>query len=214
MRFFWLARLAPIVAALALPAAALAQFDLTVDPDRLDGTGFFFVDKDQGMNNTLTCDVDGPTITCRGQVQANAGADVVTITYRMDFPNSASASKSSAAVSQGTQVLIGVNVNFDVGADYFGQAAPDKCKASAKLRDNGGPPDSPDSAQASLSCDLRSDWRELDDDDMAGTPGDPPQAALDVIDAAFAARKDVSADTRKGKLTIKLKGEAAAPPPS
>ena len=43
-----LARLALFAAALSLPAAALAQFDLTVDPDRLDGTDFFFLDDNQG----------------------------------------------------------------------------------------------------------------------------------------------------------------------
>ena len=209
MRFFTPARLPLLVAALLLPTAALADFDLTVDPVRLDGTGFTFFDNDQGANNTLTFDVDGPAITARGEVSANAGADVVTITYRMDFPNSSSASNLTAAVSQGTQVLISVDVNFDVGTDYFGQAAPNNCKASAKTRDNGGPPDSPDTAQASLTCDLKSDWSELDDDNVPGTPGDPPQAALDAIEAAFAGRKDVQADVQNGKLVIKFKGEVA-----
>ena len=209
MRFFTPARLPLLVAALLLPTAALADFDLTVDPVRLDGTGFTFFDNDQGANNTLTFDVDGPAITARGEVSANAGADVVTITYRMDFPNSSSASNLTAAVSQGTQVLISVDVNFDVGTDYFGQAAPNNCKASAKTRDNGGPPDSPDTAQASLTCDLKSDWSELDDDNVPGTAGDPPSAALDAIQAAFASRKDVQADVQNGKLVIKFKGEVA-----
>jgi hypothetical protein len=201
--------LALIVAALCLPAAAQAQFDLTVNPDRLDGAGFPFVDDDQGINNTLSFDVDGPSIAAHGQVQGNAGSTVVTITWDTGFPNSASASTQSAAVSQSNQVLVSVLVDFLVGTDYFGQAAPMKCKASAKLRDNeSNDPDDPDNAQASLSCDLRSDWRELDDDDVPATDGDPPQAALDAIDAAFAGRKDVRADTRNGKLTIKFKGRA------
>ena len=88
MGFMSLARLALFAAALSLPAAALAQFDLTVNPERLDGAGFTFFDNDQGGNNQLEFDVDGPSITARGQVQANAGEAVVTITYDMDFPNS------------------------------------------------------------------------------------------------------------------------------
>jgi hypothetical protein len=206
MRLFTPARLPLLVGLFLLPSAALADFDLTVDPDRMNGTGFFFVDNTAGANDTVTVDVDGPTITARGQVQANSGDDVVTITYRMDFPNSASASKLTADVSQDTQVLIGVNVNFAVGPDYFGQAAPNNCKASVKIRDNGGPPDSPDQAQASLTCDLKNDWSALDDDDVPGTPGGPPQAAQDAISAAFASRKDVQADVQKGKLVIKFKG--------
>jgi hypothetical protein len=209
MGFMLLARLALFAAAFSLPAAALAQFDLTVDPDRIDGTDFFFLDDNQGGNNTVTFDIDGTSITARGQVSANSGTGaIVSITWEMGFPNSASAGGLTAAVSQDTQVLIGVTVDFTVGTDYFGQAAPEKCQASAKLRDNGGPPDSPDSAQASVSCDLKNDWSELDDDDVAGTPGDPPQAALDAIEAAFSGRKDVQADASSGKLSIKFKGKA------
>jgi len=210
MRFFTPARLLLLAATLLLPTAALADFDLTVDPDRLDGTDFFFTDDIQGVNDTLTVDVDGTMITARGQVRANSGGDIVTITYEMGFPNSASASNLTAAVSQDTQVLISVDVDFATGTDYFGQAAPRDCRASAKLRDNGGPPDSPDTAQASLSCDLKNDWSALDDDDVPGTAGDPPQLALDAIEAAFSGRKDVQADVQSGKLVIKFKGKAPA----
>jgi hypothetical protein len=192
-----------------LPAAALAQFELTVNPERLDGAGFLFFDNSQGGNNRMEFDVDGPSITARGQAQANDGDTVVTITWRMDYPNSASASKQQAAVSQSDQVLIGVSVNFLVGDDYFGQAAPLNCQASAKIRDNqADDPDDPDDSQASVSCDLGSNLQHLDDDDVPGTPGDPPQAALDAIAAAFEARKDVSVQINNGKLTIKHKGEA------
>jgi len=209
MRIISLARLALFAAALALPAAAFAQFDLTVNPERLDGAGFTFFDNDQGGNNRLEFDVDGPSITARGQAQANAGEVVVTITYRMDYPNSASASKQQAAVSQSDQVLIGVNVDFPGDEDdYFGQAAPLNCQASAKIRDNqADDPDDPDNSQASVSCDLGANLQHLDDDDVPGTPGDPPQAALDVIAAAFEPRKDVRVQVNNGKLTIKHKGE-------
>ena len=207
MGFMSLARLALFAAAFSLPAAALAQFDLTVNPERLDGAGFTFFDNDQGENNQLEFDVDGPSIAARGQVQANAGLDVVTITYAMNFPNSASASKQQAAVSQDDQVLIGVSVDFFDDDDYFGQAAPLNCQASAKIRDNqADDPDDPDNSQATVSCDLGSNLQQLDDDNVPGTAGDPPQAALDVIEAAFEARKDVSVQVNNGKLTIKHKG--------
>lgn len=212
MGFVSLARLALFAAALSLPAAAFAQFDLTVNPERLDGAGFTFFDNVQGGNNRLEFDVDGPSITARGQVQANAGDVVVTITYGMDYPNSASASKQQAAVSQDDQVLIGVDVDFPGEEDdYFGQAAPLNCQASAKIRDNqADDPDDPDNSQASLSCDLGSGLQELDTDNVPQTPGDPSQVVLDAIEAAFEARKDVSVQVNNGKLTIKHKGEGVS----
>jgi hypothetical protein len=195
-----------VAAGLLLPVAALAGVGIVIDPERLDGE-FSFEDDEQGENNTLEFDVDGQSFGIEGQVQANAGPDVVTITYRTGFPDDASASPQSASISQDAQVLVTVFVDFLAGIDYLGQAAPMKCSASAKIRDNqAGDPDSPDRAQASLSCDLRNDWRELDDDDEPGTPGDPPQAALDVIEEAFRGRRDVRADVGNGRLTIKFKG--------
>jgi hypothetical protein len=204
MRFVILSRLPLLAALLALPSAALAQFELTVEPERLDGAGFLFFDNDQGMNNQLEFDADGPTITARGQVQGNAGLDVVTITWEMGFPNSASARDLGADASQDKQVLVGVNVNFDEGTDYFGQAAPRNCRASAKITGEG-----PNRSQAAVSCELGADLRELDDDDTPATPGDPPQAALDAIEAAFAGRKDVKIQLGNGKLSIKHKGGSA-----
>jgi hypothetical protein len=210
MRFVTLVRLALFAVAFSLPAAALAQFELTVNPERLDGAGFLFFDNDEGFNNRLGFDVDGPSITANGQVFGAIPGVEVTITWRMDFPNSASASKQQAAVSQSKQVLIGVEVDFDEGTDYYGQAAPESCQASAKIRDNqAGDPDEPDNSQASVTCDLGANLSRLDDDDVPETPGDPPQAALDAIAAAFEARKDVSVQVNNGKLNIKHKGEAA-----
>ena len=187
-------------ALLALPSAALAQFELTVVPERLDGT-FLFFDNDEGANNRMTFEVEGTTLTARGQVQANAGADVVTITWEMAFPNSASAGERGADVSQNVQVLVGVDVDFDEGIDYFGQAAPHDCSASAKITGTG-----PNNSQASLNCDLRSDLQELDDDDTPATPGDPSAAALEASEEAFAGRKDGKVQINKGKLSIKHKG--------
>lgn len=211
MGFMSLARLAPFAVALTLPAAALAQFDLTVNPERLDGAGFTFFDNDQGGNNRLVFDVDGPSITARGQVFAAVPDADVTITYRMDFPNSASASKQQAAVSQDDQVLIGVTVDFEVGDDYFGQAAPLNCQASAKIRDNqADDPDDPDNSQASVSCDLGANLEHLEEDDDPKTNTVPPQAVLDAIEAAFESRKDVGVQVNNGKLTIKHKGEGVS----
>jgi hypothetical protein len=207
MRFFVSARLPLLAALLLLPSAALAQFDLTVNPERLDGEGFLFFDDDQGGNNRLVFDVDGPSVTARGQVFGAVPGAEVTITWQMGFPNSASASKQQAAVSQSDQVLIGVDVDFDKGADYFGQAAPLNCQASAKIRDNqADDPDDPDNSQASVSCDLGANLQHLDDDDNPKTPGDPSEAVLAAIEAAFEPRKDVSVQVNNGKLTIKHKG--------
>jgi hypothetical protein len=207
MRFAMLARLPLLAALLSLPSAAVAQFELTVNPERLDGEDFLFFDEDEGPNNQLEFDVDGPSIGANGQVFAAVPGADVTITWRMDFPNSASASKQQAAVSQRDQVLIGVEVDFDEGTDYFGQAAPLNCQASAKIRDNqADDPDDPDNSQASVSCDLGANLQHLDDDDNPMTPGDPPQPVLDAIEAAFDARKDVSVQVNNGKLTIKHKG--------
>jgi hypothetical protein len=206
MRFVSPARLL-LAVALTLPSAALAQFELTVNPERLDGEGFLFFDQDQGSNNQMEFDVDGPSITARGQVFSAVPGAEVTITWRMDFPNDASATKQQATVSQDDQLLIGVEVDFEKGADYFGQAAPLNCDASAKIRDTeADDPDDPDNSQASVSCDLGPNLQLLDDDDNPETVGDPPQAALDAIEAAFDARKDVSIQVNNGKLTIKHKG--------
>jgi len=207
MRFVTLARLVPLAALLSLPSAASAQFELTVNPERLDGEGFLFFDDEQGENNQLEFDVDGPSITARGTVRALAGSDIVTITYQLDFPNSASAKKQQAAVSQSDQVLVGVNVDFLAGEDYFGQAAPLNCQASAKIRDNeADDPDDPDNSQASLSCDLGANLQHLEEDDDEKTETDPPQNVLNVISGAFSARKDVQVQVNNGKLTIKHKG--------
>lgn len=207
MRFVTLARLFALAAALALPAAASAQFELTINPERLDGEGFLFEDDEQGENNQLEFDVDGPTFTARGTVRALSGSDVVAITYQLDFPDSASATRQQAAVSQRNQVLVAVDVDFSVGDDYFGQAAPQQCRASAKIRDTEtDDPDDPDNSQASLTCDLGPSLQLLDDDDDPKNPGDPPQAVLNVLEGAFSARKDVRVETNNGKLTIKHKG--------
>jgi hypothetical protein len=211
MRFVTRVRLLLLVAALLLPTAALAQFVLPIDPDRLDGADFLFFDKNEGENNTLTFDVDGQTFGFEGQVQGNSGSDVVTIRYTTDFPDSASASSRSADVSQDRQVRVTLVVEPGEGSAtpaYFGQGAPNKCKAQAKIEDKDGNVDDPDESQASLSCDLRNDFQELDDDAVPGTPGDPPAAVLDAVEQAFDSRKDVKADVSNGRLNIKHKGEA------
>lgn len=211
MRFITLARPALLLAALCLPTAALAQFTLPIDPDRIDGADFLFFDKNEGENNTLSFDADGQTFGFEGQVQGNSGTDLVTIRYLTDFPSSASASNRSADVSQDRQVRVTLELLPGLGSvtpAYFGQAAPNKCKASASIRDKDGNVDNPDESQASLSCDLRNDWEEFDDDDVPGTPGNPPAAVLDAVEQAFDSRKDAQADVSNGRLTIKHKGEA------
>jgi hypothetical protein len=196
------------IAGLSLPAAALAG--VNAYPERLNGT-FDFEDKDETANNTLEFELAGREIGIDGQVQANAGTDVVTITYHTDFPSKTAASDQSGSVAQNEEVLVGVEVVPGEGSPtpaYSGQAAPKKCKAQAKLRDaEANDPDDPDKAQAKLTCDLGKDFSELKDEaDLA-----PPPAVLEAVEAAFDSRKDVKVDTSKGKLQIKHNGEPVLP---
>ncbi len=194
---------------LLLPATALANH--TVNPDRLDGT-FTLVDKDQGTNNQLDFTVEGTENSATGTVTGNAGTDVVVITYETIFPDKFSANDRGAAVSQGNQVHVTLQFFPGLGnpePPYTGQAAPNQCKMSAKIRDNEiNDPDDPDKSQARLRCDLGRGLSRLDDDDVPATPGDPSQAVLDAVEAAFAARKDVKVRTSTGLLQIKHDGEA------
>lgn len=195
--------------ALLMPAVVLAQTVIgPVNPTRLDGV-FVFVDQDQGANNTLEFTVDGTTNGILGQVQANAGGNIVTITYRTGFPNQLTATAQHVGLRQDRQVLIGLDVDFaDATPDYFGEAAPVPCKVQAKMQDNSaGDPDSPDKSQATLTCDLGSDYHDFDDDADEGSPGDPPAEVLTAIEQAFAGRKDVQVRVARGTLKIKHKGE-------
>jgi hypothetical protein len=200
---FWLG----IAALASLPGGAFAGVS-AVDPERLNGV-FDFEDKDQTGNNTLEFALDGRAIGIAGQVQANAGLDVVTISYSADFPNKTAASDQSGSISQKEQVFVVLQLAPGEGSTtpaYVGEAAPLKCKAQAKLRDNeANDPDDPDKAQATLSCDLDRDFSALEG--VEPTPGDPPPAVLEAVEAAFDSRKDVKLDTSKGKLQIKHNGE-------
>ncbi len=192
-----------LLAALLLPAAASAGMSITIDPERLDGEGFTFFDVNEGINDQLVFDVDGREIGFSGQVFEGVGPDAVEISYQTDFPNQTSADKQNAEASQDTQVLVTLSVDFAdlMAIDYLGQAAPIDCSAAAKIHDNNAAdPDSPDVAQASLSCDLGRDFDELDPP--------PGNAVLMVLEQAFEGRKDVKLDASKGKLSIKHKGEA------
>ncbi len=193
-----------LLAALLLPAAASAG--IAIDPERLNGEDFTFLDVNENLDNQLVFDVDGRVIGFEGQVIENVGLDLITITYEAGYPNQTSASENDADASQDTQVLVTLSVTFfDEGTlDYSGQAAPIDCSAAAKIHDNGGPPDSPDVSQASLSCDLGRDLGDLDPP--------PGNAVLTVLEQAFGGRKDVKLDAGKGKLSIKSKGEAFEEP--
>lgn len=177
-----------LVCLLLSPAAAFAQ------PDRLDGT-FDFEDVDQGLNNTLEFQLVGRTMGVSGEVSANVGPNVVVrIHYSTDFPDSVSASSSRASIGQGRQVTIELEV-VDTGmTTYFGEAAPKDCRVSAKVKGSG-----PGSSQAALKCDLSGNLQQL-----APQPSGP---VLDVVEQAFAGRKDVKVNTGSGKLQIKHKGE-------
>jgi hypothetical protein len=190
------------------PAAALAQ--LSVNPDRLNGT-FDFRDKAELDANTLEFEVEGRAIGIEGEVRDLSGEEVVTIRYRTDFPSKSSSGEQDASVAQDRQVLVTLEVQ-EVGNPtpvYLGQAAPVKCKADAKIRDGeANDPDDPDKAQAKLTCDLGRDWEDLED----GLAAPPPPPVLDAVEAAFEARKDVKVDTSKGKLQIKHNGEPVLVP--
>jgi hypothetical protein len=209
MRLTW-TRVPMLVTALSLPSAALAGFNLPVNPERLDFEEFTFFDVNEGGNNQTTYQVEGAEISMEGEVSANAGSTVVTIGYETNFPNSTSASRQQVTIGQDEQLLVSLEVDFDDGGDdYFGQAAPLDCSVSAKLRDNeANDPDDPDNDSATVSCDLGNNLTEFDDDDVPGTAGDPPSDVLEAIEAAFENRNDVKVDVSKGKLSIKHKGEA------
>jgi hypothetical protein len=197
-----------LAALLLAPAVALAQ--LSVNPDRLNGS-FDFRDKVELDANTLEFQVEGREIGMEGQVRDLAGDNVVTISYRTGFPSKSSAGEQDASVAQDRQVLVTLEV-LEVGNPtpiYLGQAAPVKCKADAKIRDGeANDPDDPDKAQAKLTCDLGNDWDELED----GLAAPPSSTVLEAVEAAFEARKDVKVDTSKGKLQIKHNGEPVLVP--
>ena len=185
------------------PGVALAQ-----NPDRLNGT-FAFEDRVETDKNTLEFQVEGRAIGAAGSVRDLAGAtQVVTIGYRMEFPNRAAASEQTASVTQGQQLLVTLTVLDGDTTIYEGQAAPNKCKMQARIRDaQSNDPDDPDEAQATVSCDLGNDWSEFENELEAP----PPPAALIAVDDAFDNRKDVKADTQKGKLQIKHNGDPVVP---
>lgn len=186
-----------LAALLLSPAAALAQ-----NPDRLNGT-FDFQDKDELDKNTLEFQIEDREFGVAGEVRDLAGSAVVTISYQADFPSKTSGSEQSAAVAQDRQVLVTLEVVDGITPVFDGQGAPVKCKVQAKIRDaEANDPDDPDKAQSTLTCDLGNDWSELED----GLAAPPSQQALDAVEAAFANRKDVKADTKKGKLQIKHNG--------
>jgi hypothetical protein len=203
-----------LAALLGSPTAAFAGFDLTINPERLDGI-FEFADKDQGENNITVFFMNGEELGIAGAVTGNAGGDLVSINYSTPFPTKTSGSEQSGSIAQDRQVLMSVEVEPGIGSPtpaYFGRAAPVKCKVQGKLRDaESADPDDPDKAQVKLSCDLGNDMHELDTDDDPNTPGDPPQAVLDAIAAAFDARKDVKVKTGQGTVQIKHNGEPLAP---
>ena len=187
-----------LAALLLSPAAALAQ----LNPERLNGT-FDFQDKDELDKNTLEFQVELREFGVAGEVRDLAGNVIVTISYQTDFPSKASASEQSASVAQDRQVLVTLEVVDGITTVFDGQGAPVKCKVQAKIRDaEANDPDDPDKAQSTLTCDLGNDWDELED----GVAAPPSQQALDAVEAAFANRKDVKADTKKGKLQIKHNG--------
>jgi hypothetical protein len=202
---------AALAALLATPGAAFA---VTVNPDRLDGS-FDFVAKDE-PNNQLTFVIDGETNGIAGQVTGNSGTDLVVISYFTTFPSKVSANEKGASLTQDRQVIVRLELIPGEGSStpaYFGEAAPGKCKAQAKIRDNEvNDPDDPDKSQATLRCDLGSDFQALDDDEVPETPGDPPAEVLQAVEAAFDSRKDVKLRISRGSLQIKHNGEPVPTP--
>lgn len=190
-----------------LPLAGAAQ---PVNPERLNGS-FDFVDRDEGPNNQLEFVVEDDRNSLTGVVTGLSGTDIVRITYWTMFPNKFAANERSAALQQDRQVTVQLELIPGMGSltpAYVGDASPGECRVKAKIRDNEiNDPDDPDKSDASLRCDLGSDFSKLDDDDEPLTPGDPPQLVLDALDAAFATRKDVKVRIGNGILQIKHKGE-------
>jgi hypothetical protein len=203
-----------LTALLATAAPASAGVAEVINPDRLDGS-FDFVDKDE-PNNELNFVLLGDTNGFSGQVTGNAGIDLVVISYFTTYPNKLTANEKGAALTQGRQVTVRLQLIPGEGSStpaYSGQASPAKCKAQAKIRDNEvNDPDDPDKAQASLRCDLGSDFQALDDDGVPETPGDPPAEVLEALEIAFDSRKDVKLRVPRGNLRIKHNGEPVPTP--
>src|SRR5262245_19671813 len=190
-----------LAALLLSPGAALAQ----LNPERLNGT-FDFQDKDELDKNTLEFQVEDREFGVAGEVRDLASTAVVTISYQADFPSKTSGSEQSASVEQDRQVLVTVEIVDGITRVLDGEGARNTCKVQAKIQDaEANDPDDPDKAQSTLTCDLGNDWSELED----GLAAPPSQQALDAVEAAFANRKDVKVDTKKGKLQIKHNGEPA-----
>jgi hypothetical protein len=203
-----------LAALLTTAVAVLAGAAVAINPDRLDGS-FDFTDKNE-PNNELSFVLEGEANRIAGQVTGNAGTDLVVISYFTMYPNKFAANEKGASLTQDRQVIVTLQLIPGEGSStpaYFGQAAPVKCKAQAKIRDNEvNDPDDPDKSQAKLRCDLGSDFRELDDDEAPETPGDPPAEVLQAVEAAFDSRKDVKLRIPRGSLQIKHNGEPVPTP--
>jgi len=193
--------LALLAVGLLLPAAGWGQ------EGRLNGN-FFTAHETQDEDNEACTTVEGTDFGIGGHVLGVDGLCEVEIAYFTFYPNKASATESSAKISQATFSRIEVTIrNFGLNdcpaeTEYFGVAEPEKCKASSSLKGTSVPQDDDtvQSSKISVSCEIGSQG-----EDLSPTPPNNPQ--FDTLLDAFANRDDVTVDSGgKGRVEIKHAG--------
>jgi len=187
--------LALLLAGLLLPAAGWAQ------EGRLNGN-FYTEDETQQDDNEACTSVDGTDFGIGGRVVGLDGDCKVSLTYFTVFPHKASATNSSAKVSQSSHVFVEVTIEDDEAFcptenKYVGSAEPEDCKAIVSLKGTSvaQADDEVQSSKLTMSCDLGRDGDEL------GPNVPTPEVQFQTIVNAFANRDDVKLDS-KGRLKL------------
>jgi len=190
---------------------------------RLDG---FFATRDATAadgTNDVCIEVDGTDFSVDGFVSGTSGGCAVDIFYFTDTPHSASATalktgktQGSAKVSQSIFTPLFIEV-FDADgagpgtcADAFdGEAAPEKCKATASMKGTAVASPGADTVQSSrvnVACRLEENLGAVDTNFVTAGVQPPSAAQADVVVAAFEGRKDVKISGKNDELKIKQKG--------
>jgi len=192
---------------------------------RLDG---FFATRDQVAadgTNDVCIEVDGTDFSVDGFVSGTSGGCTVEIGYFTDTPHSASATalktgktQGNAKVSQSIFTLLFIDVFDTDGAGagtcadaFFGEAAPEKCKATASMKGTSvaSPPANNDTVQSSrvnVACRLEANLGAVDTNFVTTGVQAPTAAQADIVVAAFDGRKDVKISGKNDELKIKQKG--------
>lgn len=190
---------------------------------RLDG---LFATRDATAadgTNDVCIEVDGTDFSVDGFVSGTSGGCAVEVFYFTDLPHSASATAlktgkttGNAKVSQSIFTPLFVDV-FDADgtgpgtcADaFFGEAAPEKCKATASMKGTSVAtgPDTVQSSRVSVACQLGVNLATVDTNFVTTGVQPPTAAQADIVAAAFPkTRKDAKITGKNDQLNIKQKG--------